>query len=235
MTIFIQNNWLLIVILNSVISLVVTPIIVAIINKKTITLSSADDVIKLKEYRATKRNEKRKSKFCSKLYRICFQKQKRYKGWTLWDFYEFGDIENRWFRVKNNEGEYLTIHFPEGLIVRRYGFDLNDRLEQGHYSYIPNLIEELMFKLKQKHITRIMDKYFPSLISYLEDKKKKNETIEINEIYRQFNKIKYYIIENMLLDLFHKKQRIDLTNIIVTRQLGTNITMPYFTNSFEKV
>jgi hypothetical protein len=232
---FIQKYWLLIIILNSVISLVVTPIIVAIINKKTITFSSADDIIKLKEYRKKKKDERQRNKFRLKLYRTCFQKQKRYKGWTLWDFHEFGDVKNRWFRVKNNDGEYLTIHFPEGLIVRRYGSAPNDRLEHGQYSYSPNIIEKLILKVKQKYVTQLMEKNLPVLISFLEDKKGKNETIEINEIYRQFNKIKYYVIENMLFDLFHKKRRIDLTDVIVVRQLGTNITMPYFTYNSEKV
>ena len=145
---FLQNYWLLILILNSFITLVATPIIVAIINKKTINFSSADDIIKMKEYKVNKKNESKKNNFRLKLYKRCFQNQKKYKGWVLWDFNEFGDIENRWFRVKNQEGEYLTVRFPENYIVRRYGYSSNDRLDHGHYFYKPNFIENIINKLR---------------------------------------------------------------------------------------
>ena len=219
---FIKNNWL------PILSLVVTPIIIAIINKITIKFTSADDIIKLKEYKENKKKEKQVDNFHLKLYRICYQNQKRYKGWVLCDFNEFGDIENRWFRVRNNQGEYRTVKFPENLIVRRYGFSSNDRLDHGHYIYKPNFIENIITKLKNKQNNRIIEKNTPSLIAFLEDIKQKNETIEISEVFRRFKKIKYYTLEKMLLILMHEKQRKDLTDLIMIRQLGTNQISPYF-------
>ncbi|MDR1148592.1 MAG: hypothetical protein LBK66_08175 [Spirochaetaceae bacterium] len=139
---FIKDNWF------SLLSIVITPIIIAIINKKTITFSSADDVIKLKEYNENKKTVRRRNKFYLNLYKRCFQKQRKYKGWTLWDFQEFGDMENRCFCVKNKEGEYLKIGFPENIIVRRYSYDYNDRLSHGNCCYKPNIIENLIAKLK---------------------------------------------------------------------------------------
>jgi hypothetical protein len=208
----ILDNW------YPLLSLVITPIIIAIINKKTISFSSADDVIKLKEYKENKKNDKMLNKFYSKLYRICFKKQKKYKGWTLWDFNEFGDIEDRWFRVRNNDGEYITVNFPEHFIVRRYGY-ANDRLQHGHYCYKPSFIENIIFKAIDLYNKKTMKNYFPKLISFLEDKKNKNETIGFDEIYKYLKKVRYNLLEKMIIDLKEKKQRGDLTDLIKKNEI----------------
>jgi hypothetical protein len=222
---FIKDNWF------PLLSIVVTPIIITIINKKTITFSSADDVIKLKEYRQNKKIERRRNRFYLNLYRICFQKQRKYKGWSLWDFQEFGDIKNRWFRVKNEEGEYLTIGFPENIIVRRYGYDPNDRLSHGNYCYKPNFIENIFIMLKQKHDKKLMEQTLPCIITLLENKKQKKEQIELNEIFSHYKNINICLIEEMLNDIRINKQRKDLTDLITIRQLGTNHVMPYFSDN----
>jgi hypothetical protein len=222
---FLSNNWF-----ATIISVVVTPIIIAMINKKTISFSSADDLIKLREYKENKKTEKRRNRFYLNLYRICYQKQRRYKGWSLWDFQEFGDIENRWFRVKNEEGEYLTIGFPENIIVRHYGYDPNDRLSHGHYSYIPNFVENIFIVLKRKHDKKLIEKTLPQIIEFLEDKKRNNEKAELNEIFGQYKNINICLIEKMLRCLRTEGQRKDLTDLITIRQLGTNQNVPYFTN-----
>lgn len=221
---FLKNNWF------AILSVVIIPIAIAIINKKTIAFSSADDVIKLKEYKENKKIEKRRNHFYLNLYKICYQKQRRYKGWSLWDFQEFGDIENIWFRVKNEEGEYLTISFPENIIVRRYGYDLNDRLSHGHYSYKPNFIENIFIALRQKRDKKLMDKTLPNIIDFLENKKQNNEKVELNEIFNQYKNVDIRLIEEMLGDLRTEKKRKDLTGLITIRQLGTNQNVPYFTN-----
>ena len=228
---FLQNYWLLFVILNPILTLVITPIIVAIINKKTINLSSADDIIKLKDYNENKKIEKRQYNLKLKLYRNCFQKQKKYKGWILWDFNEMGNIENRWFRVINKDGEYLTLKFPEHIIVRRYGYDPKDRLQHGHYFLKPNFIEIILNNLKIFYSRRITEKNIPCLIKYLEEKKVNNKKIEINEIFSYFKNIKFYLLEKMLKDL--NCERKDLTNLIVIRQIGTDNLIPYF-NDIDK-
>jgi len=227
---FLKNNWL------PILSVIVTPIEVAIINKRTISFSSADDVIKLKEYKKTKKIERRRNNFYLKLYRICFQHQRKYKGWSLWDFQEFGDIENRWFRVRNKEGEYLTIEFPENIIVRRYGYDPNERLSHGHYCYKPNFIENIFVLLRQRHDKKLIEKIRPNLIEFLENKKQNNEKVELNEILKQYKSINVFAIEEMLKELRAEKQGKELTDIITISQIGTNQTLPYFThdNSYSK-
>ena len=225
---YLQENWLIIVIINSLVTLVITPIIIAIINKKTIKFSSADDIIKLKEYNATKKREKKKNVFHYRLYKKCFQKQKKYKGWVLSDFHEFGPIENRWFSVRNNDGEYMIIHFPENLLVRRYGYDPNDRMQNRPFIYTPNIMEKIIdfvFLLDNK---RKVKKYKSEIISILEERKRKNEKIEMSELSKKYSKLKSYTLGSILKEIKDENDRSDLTEIITIRELGTNEAKSFF-------
>jgi exonuclease III len=141
---FLKENWL------KILQIIIIPFITVFWTKKTICLSTADDVIKLKEYKAKMRDEKRKSRFYRNLYVKCYQNQKIYKGWHLCDFQEFGNIKNRGFRVSNENNEYLTIGFPQDTLVRRYGYDPNDSLSRSSFMYKPNFIERLFCNLKSK-------------------------------------------------------------------------------------
>jgi hypothetical protein len=116
---FLINNWL------TIFEIAIIPLITVFWTKKTICLSTADDVIKLKKYKAKKREEERKKRLDRNLYIKCYRNQKIYKGWHLCDFQE---NENQCFRVANKNGEYLTIRFPQDILVRRYGPDPDDRL-----------------------------------------------------------------------------------------------------------
>jgi hypothetical protein len=219
---FIKDNWF------SLLSIVITPIAIAIINKKTITFSSADDVIKLKEYNENKKAMRRRNKFYLNLYKKCFQKQQKYKGWTLWDFQEFGDIENRGFCVKNEEGEYLAIGFPKNIIVRRYGYDPNDRLSHGNYCYKPNIIENLIAEFKEFHNKKLIEKTLPDMIAFLEKRKANNEKVELSDIIKHYKNINFCLIEKMLENLRGDKQKKDLTDLITIRKVNTNQNVPYF-------
>jgi hypothetical protein len=224
---YIQNYWPLIVLGYSVITLVITPIVIAIINKKTIRFSTANDIIRMIEFKEKRKNIKAYNKLRNKLYRKCFQKQRKYKGWVLWDFDEVSNSENGWFRVINKEGEYLTLKFPEHLTVRRYGYSPNDRIQQGHYILKPNFIENIFNNLRSNYLKKRMGKYFPLLINFLEKIKLKNERIEINELYRNFKKLEFYMLEKMLHDLKNEKQRKDLTDLITIKRIGTEEEVSY--------
>jgi hypothetical protein len=126
--------------------------------KKTICLSTADDVIKLKEYKTKKRDEKRKKYFDKNCYVKCYLNQKRYKGWCLHDFYEFGDVNQRNFQVKNKLGEVRYCDFPQGIVIRRYGYDPDDRNYNQPISYIPNFIEQFLLDLKFKKEEKLIEK-----------------------------------------------------------------------------
>jgi len=225
---FLQDYWLLFVIFNPILTLVITPIVIALIHKKTISFSSADDIIKLDEYNKKKEIEKKHNKLRLKLYRNCFQKQKKYNGWILWDFNEIGPIENRWFSVINKEGEHLILKFPEHIIVKRYTFDPNDILQNGHYCLKPNFIEIIINNIKNKINHKIIINNIPLLIKYLEEKKSMNINVEINEIFNHFKKIKFYLIGEMINNIYDEGKRRDLTDIITIKQIGTDQVVPYF-------
>jgi hypothetical protein len=227
---YLQENWLIVVIMNSILTLTITPIIINIINKKTIKLTTADDVIKLKEYNKNKNLERKKNIFKTRLYKTCFQKQKKYKGWYLGDFQEFGPIESRWFSVKNKEGECMVIRFPENLIVRRYGYDPNDRLQNKPFVYIPNIIERFINYLYFKNSKYKIKKYKNDVIQFLEERKNKNEKIEISELSKKFSKLKSYTLGSILNEIKDENNRIDLIEIITIREIGTNETKLFFNN-----
>ena len=204
-----------------------------LLDKKTICLSTADDVIKLKEYKANKRDEKRKERFNWNLYVKCYRKQRSFKGWYLYSFQEFGDVENRWFMVTNKNNEYLTIKFPQDIIVRRYGYAPNDKLINGSFYYKPNIIERIFQTIKFKKEKKLIEMMYPQFISILEKKKSINATIEINEFYKYFPQMKYGIMEQLILKL--KSERNDLAEIITINQHGTNTHLPMFTRCTRNV
>jgi hypothetical protein len=210
----------------NILQFIIIPLITVIWTKKTICLSSADDVIKLKEYKAQKRDERRKNNFYRNLYIKCYRNQKKYKGWYLCDFQEFGNIEDRWFRVTNKNGEYLTIGFPQNMLVRRYSHDPNDRSTRNSFMYKPNFIEQFFCNLKLKKEEKIIEKAYPLLVSILEEKKSAQSTIEINELYKNFENMKYKVWERMLSKL--KEKRNDLAELITILQLGKNAQLPMF-------
>jgi hypothetical protein len=217
---FLRKNWL------DILQVIIIPLITVFWTKKTICLSTADDVIKLKEYRAKKRDEKRKDRFSWNLYVKCYRNQKKYKGWYLYDFKEFGDVEDRWFRVANKNNEYLTIGFPSNILVRRYGYDSNDRLSKGAFNYKPNSIEHFFLNLKYKKEEELIKEMYPNLVFILEGKKSIKTTIEINELLKNFKEMKYEVMERMFSKL--KEDRNDLAELITIKQLGTNDHLPMF-------
>jgi len=113
----------------------------------------------------------------------------------------------------------LTIKFPEGIIVRLYGSNPNDRLEQGGYGYIPNVFENIVYKVKQKYLQKQVAKYTPEVLGILEKKKENKESLEINELYKQFPKMKIAILDMILFNIKHIDKRDDLFNLVTIKQL----------------
>jgi hypothetical protein len=144
---FIKNN------LSEILTIsqfIIIPLITVFWTKKTICLSTADDVIKLREDKSKKREEKRKKHFAWNCYVKCYLKQRKYKGWCLHNFNEFGDVDRRGFQVKNKFGEVRGFYFPEGIVIRKYGYDPSDRNYNQPISYIPNSIKQFFINLKFK-------------------------------------------------------------------------------------